>query len=132
MLDVAESGQLDLATPSRWRRFIPEWLRSLIWIDSAAKYDGFLSYSWRADHKTAPVIQSVLQQFLCPWYKTRAKTVFRDLSCMPAGSNMQQELFDRIDRSSHFIVLASPEAAQGRGMEMEADYCLANPETGRF
>ena len=120
MASQASTPLLDLAPPKRWRRFLPRWLRSLIWIDSAASYDAFLSYSWKSDSKVAPVIQTVIQQFLCPWYKLRAKRVFRDLSCLPAGSNLEKELYDRLDRSTHLIVLASPEAANSHGMEIEA------------
>src|SRR5579864_3259546 len=116
----AQSLGLDLAPPKPWRRFIPSWLRSLIWVDSARSYDAFLSYSWKSDSQVAPLIQSVIQRFLCPWYKLRAKTVFRDLSCLPAGSNLKGELSDRLDRSTDLIVLASPEAAQSEGMEFEA------------
>src|SRR6516225_12482842 len=97
------SLQLDLAPPEPWRRFVPQWLRSLIWVDSAQKYDAFLSYSWKSDTEVAPVIQSRIQQFLCPWYRLRAKTVFRDLSCLPAGSSLEAELRDRLDRSTHLI-----------------------------
>ena len=67
--------ELDLATPKPWRRFVPAWLRSLIWVDSIEKYDAFLSYSWKSDGKVAPVIQSVIQKFLCPWYRFRAKSI---------------------------------------------------------
>src|SRR5664279_3952659 len=125
------SPQLDLAPPKNWRRWFPEWLRSLLWGDSAAKYDAFLSYSWKSDKEVAPVIQSVLQRFMCPWYKVRAKTIFRDLSCMPAGSDLRRELCDRIDRSEHFIVLASPNAARSAGMEMEAQHWFSRPRAGR-
>src|SRR5579863_10034421 len=109
---------LDIGPPKAWRRHIPSWLRALIWVDSSDNYDAFLSYSWKSDSRIAPVIQSVIQKFLCPWYKLRAKTVFRDLSCLPAGSSLEGELFDRLDRSMHLIVLASPGAATSRGMEL--------------
>jgi hypothetical protein len=122
MMSEAESTRLDLASPRAWRRWVPSWFRSLVWVDDADKYDAFLSYSWKSDSKTAAVVHSVLQQFLCPWYRFRAKTIFRDLSCMPAGSSLQGELFDRIDRSTHLIVLASPEAAHSCGMELEANH----------
>ena len=130
MANAAPSPQLDLAPPKKWRRFIPAWLRSLFWVDSAPRYDAFLSYSWQADLNVAPAIQSALQRFLCPWYKPRAKTIFRDLSCLPAGSSLEKELFDRIDRSKHFIVLASPNAAKAGGMEMEARYWFSRPRDG--
>lgn len=124
------SPQLDLAPPKPWRRFVPSWLRSLIWIDSVRKYDAFLSYSWKSDSEVAPVIQSLIQRFLCPWYKLRAKTVFRDLSCLPAGSSLENELFDRLDCSTYLIVLASPEAATSQGMEIEAQHWFSSKPNG--
>jgi len=132
MASPAESEQLDLRPPKNWRRFVPSWLRSLIWVDSAGSYDAFLSYSWKSDSEIAPVIQSVLQKFLCPWYKLRARTVFRDLSCLPAGSSLKNELFDRLDRSAHLIVLASPEAPLSDGMEMEARHWFSRPRDGQI
>jgi WD40 repeat protein len=123
---------LDVAAPREWRRFVPAWLRALIWVDSSQSYDAFLSYSWKSDSKIAPVIQSVIQRFLCPWYKLRAKTVFRDLSCLPAGSSLEFELFDRLDRSAHLIVLASPEAAHSGGMLMEAIHWFSRHRDGQI
>jgi hypothetical protein len=122
---------LDLAPQKAWRRFVPLWLRSLIWVDSAQKYDAFLSYSWKSDSKIAPVIQSLVQRFLCPWYKLRARTIFRDLSCLPAGSSLEAELFERLDRSSHLMVLASPEAATSHGMEIEARHWFSRERKGQ-
>ena len=124
------SSHLDLAPPKAWRRLVPTWFRSLIWVDSVGSYDAFLSYSWKSDRKVAPVIQSILQRFLCPWYKMRAKTIFRDLSSLPAGSSLETELRDRLDQSTHLIVLASPEAAQSHGMEMEARYWFSRKRDG--
>jgi len=132
MPQASESAQLDLPPPKAWRRFVPAWLRSVIWVDSARRYDAFLSYSWKSDSKVTPVIQSVLQQFLCPKYKLRAKTIFRDLSSMPAGSNLQNELFDRMDRSNHLIVLASPAAVHSAGMDMEARHWFSKDRTGQI
>jgi hypothetical protein len=129
--DTAHPTTLDLAPPKSWRQFVPLWLRSLIWVDAAEKYDAFLSYSWKSDSKVAPVIQTVIQNFLCPWYKTRALTVFRDLSCLPAGSNLEAELFDRLDKSTHLIVLASPEAKSSHGMEIEAKHWFSRPRKGQ-
>jgi len=41
---------------------------------------------------------------------------------MAAGSSLQKELFNRMDRSTHLIVLASPEAAHSGGMQLEANH----------
>ena len=127
----ARFSLLDLAPPKPWRRLLPSWLRSLVWVDASRSYDAFLSYSWKSDSEVAPLIQSVIHRFLCPWYRSRAKTVFRDLSCLPAGSSLENELFGRLDRSTHFIVLASPEAAQSQGMEMEARYWFSRQRDGQ-
>jgi hypothetical protein len=125
------SHALDVARPKRWRRLVPRWLRSLIWVDAASRYDAFLSYSWTADSTAAPTLQSVIQRFLCPWYRVRAKTVFRDLSSLPASSSLEAELFDRLDRSIHLIALACPEAAKSKGMEMEARHWFSRQRTGQ-
>ena len=116
--------------PPKWRRFVPAWLRTIIWLDDVSSYDAFLSYSWSADRGSAEIIHDVLQQFLRPWYKTRAKTIFRDLSCLPAGSSLNDELRDRLDRSTHLIVLACPEAARSSGMEFEAESWFAKDRRG--
>lgn len=127
---TAHSERLDLAPGKPWRRLIPSWFRRLIWVDAAGSYDAFLSYSWKSDSEVAPVIQSVIQQFLCPWYKLRAKTVFRDLSCLPAASSLETELLARLDRSKHLIILASPEAARSHGMELEAHHWFSRKRDG--
>jgi len=76
------------------------------------------------------VIQSALQRFLRPWYKVRAKTIFQHLSCLPAGSNLEAELFDRLDRSHHLILLASPDAARSQGMQAEASHWFSRQRDG--
>lgn len=131
MAKPSESKSFDVAIPKTWRRFLPKWLHSLIWLDAVSRYDAFLSYSWNADREIAPVLQYVLQKFLCPWYKMRAKTIFRDLSALPAGSDLYQELFERIDRSTHFIVLASPAVVHSKGMEAEAKHWFSRPRDGK-
>jgi len=125
-----QSALLDIGQPKRWRRLVPRGLRSLFWSDSARRYDAFLSYSRKSDSSVAPVIQSALQRFLRPWYKVRAKTIFQHLSCLPAGSNLEAELFDRLDRSHHLILLASPDAARSQGMQAEASHWFSRQRDG--
>lgn len=102
-----------------------------MWTDSASHFDAFISYRHTPDAQIAGVVQSVLQRFLCPWYKVRAKAIFRDLSSLPAGSSLTRELFDRMDRSEHLIVLACPEAtSEVGGVEVEARYWFSKPRKG--
>lgn len=128
--DVLAAHSLDIAVPIAWRRWLPTSLRALVWGDSSPRYDAFLSYSWKSDSKIAPLIQSVIQRFACPWYRVRARTVFRDLSSLPAGSSLEDALFDRIDRSTHLLVLSSPESVDSRGMELEAAYWFSRKRQG--
>lgn len=58
VLAATHSASLDLAPTTLWRRFVPAWLRSLIWVDSARGYDAFLSYSWKSDREVAPTKQA--------------------------------------------------------------------------
>jgi WD40 repeat protein len=128
---MATAHALDVAPEKPWRRFVPRWLRSLIWLDDARHYDAFLSYSWTSDAALAPIVQSVIQRFLCPFYRFRARNVFRDLSALPAGSDLAGALYERLDRSTHLLVLASPAAAASRGMQLEAEYWLSRPRNGQ-
>lgn len=126
----AGGDALDFPRTPSWRRFIPAWLRGLFWVDDRSHYDAFLSYAWSTDGEVAPALQSLFQGFLRPWYKIRAKNVFRDLSCLPAGSSLHVELFARLDQSDHLIVLACPAAAKSGGMELEASYWFSRPRAG--
>jgi WD40 repeat protein len=127
---TASTAALDLAPLSRWRRLLPRWFRAMIWVEDLDRYDAFLSYSWQSDRQLAPHVQAVIQSFVRPWYKTRAKAVFRDLGSLPAGSSLQAELNARIDKSTHFVVLASPGAAGSLGMEAEAQHWFSRARAG--
>jgi len=123
---------LDIAPPKHWRRLVPLWFRGLIWVDSVQRFDAFLSYSWKADMYVATAIQAVTHRFLRPWYRTHARNAFRDLSSLPAGSSLERELLDRLDRSRHLIVLLSHESAMSRGMELEAAHWFSRPREGEL
>ena len=103
----------------------------MVYTETSASYDAFLSYSWKSDKAVALAIQIAIHRSLCPWYKLRSKNVFRDLSCLPAGSSLYAELFGRLDRSNHLIILASPDAAISNGMEIEAKHWFERPRDGQ-
>jgi WD40 repeat protein len=125
-------SQLDRQpSPPHWRQILPSWLRNLIWSDSASTYDAFLSYPWASDKRIAEQVQTVVQQFLRPWHKTRAKTIFRDLSALPAGSSLSDELRFRLNRSQHLIVLANKHSAKSAGMEDEAQWWMEKEQRAR-
>ncbi|MDQ3698882.1 MAG: hypothetical protein M3373_12810 [Gemmatimonadota bacterium] len=45
---------------------------------AAVRYDAFISYSHALDGTLAPALQSALHRFAKPWYRLRARRVFRD------------------------------------------------------
>jgi hypothetical protein len=127
--------EIDIEIPPRppwWRALVPLWFRGLLWVDEMRSFDAFLSYRQAVDAKVAPLIQSVLQDFLRPWYKTRARDIFRDLSCLPAGTDLLKELAGRLDVSTHLIVLAGPEAKKSPGMEFEARHWFSRQRKGKI
>jgi hypothetical protein len=77
----------------------------------ARRYDVFVSYSHRADRGLAPAIQNGLQQLARPWYQIHALSVFRDETDLGASPGLWPAIRAALVRSSHFVLLASPEAA---------------------
>ena len=75
-------------------------------------YDGFISYSHAADDLLAPRLQAGLQRFAKPWWKRRALRIFRDESSLSANPHLWSSITDALDKSSWFVLLLSPEAAQ--------------------
>ena len=90
----------------------------------APTYDVFLSYGHDDDAVLAPVLQTELQRFAKPWYRTRAIDVFRDSTDLGA----QPELWAGIERalgaSCWFVLLASPAAANSRWVDDEVAWWL--------
>jgi WD40 repeat protein len=89
---------------------------------SGARYHGFISYSHAADGRLAPALQKGLQRFAKPWYRTRALHVFRDDAVLSANPHLWGSIRDSLERSEHFILLASPEAAASEWVVKEAQY----------
>jgi len=106
-LQLVEESADVRRVPPRWRAFLPEWLRALIWVEQGTSFDAFLSYGWKGESSLGLVLQSVLQMFLRPWYKTRALNIFRDLSSLAPSGSLQAYLERKLDQSRHLIVLAS-------------------------
>jgi len=81
------------------------------------KYDAFISYRRQPDEAIARALQEGLQTLAKPWTKWRAIRVFRDVTSIPATSNLTKAIQQRLDDSEWFILLASPDSfkpTQGR------------------
>ncbi|HKP89350.1 MAG TPA: hypothetical protein VJT75_05190 [Thermoleophilaceae bacterium] len=84
-------------------------------------YHGFISYSHAADGRLAPALQTGLQRFARPWYRTRALHVFRDDAVLSANPHLWSSICQALDGSRYFILLASRDAASSEWVAREAD-----------
>ena len=90
------------------------------------RFAAFISYSHAADGKLAPALQGALQRFAKPWYRLRALTVFRDQTSLSASPSLWTSIERSLAASEHFVLMASPTAAQSQWVARELSYWLAN------
>jgi hypothetical protein len=88
------------------------------------RYDAFLSYSHRADHKLARRLQSALQRLAKPRDQPWAIRVFRDETDLTASPAAWPKIKAALDQSNYFVLLASPEAAASKWVPKELCYWL--------
>ncbi len=91
---------------------------------SAYKYDGFISYSTRADGDLAPKIQEGLERLAKPWNKRRALKIFQDVDDLAASSDLESTLRRELEQSDTLVYLASEEAAASQWCSDELEYWL--------
>src|ERR1700684_760872 len=91
----------------------------------AARYGAFISYSHAASADLASGLQKWLETYAKPWWR-RAIDVFRDETDLAAAPALWSRIADALDQSSHFILLASPEAAQSKWIKREIRYWLGD------
>src|SRR5829696_7520070 len=95
-------------------------------------YDAFISYSHAADGKLAPALQAALQRFAKPWYHRRALRIFRDQTSLAATPELWPTIQIALDGATHFLLLASPEAAASKWVRREVAHWLATKPLGRL
>ncbi|MEO6594701.1 MAG: TIR domain-containing protein [Planctomycetota bacterium] len=88
------------------------------------RYGAFISYSHAASRDVARGLQKWLQSYAKPWYRWRAVNVFRDETDLAAAPALWSKITLALDDSSHFILLASPEAAQSKWVKREIHHWL--------
>ena len=98
---------------------------------SPAAYDAFISYSRAVDGRLAPALQSALQRFGKPWYRPRAKRVFRDDASLAANPGLWSSIEQALDGAGWFVLLASPGAAQSEFVAAEVAHWLAGKPADR-
>lgn len=96
-------------------------------------YDAFISYSHAVDGKLAPAIQGSLQAFGKPFYRLRARRVFRDETSLHLTLELWPTIQKALAESRHFILMASPGAAASPWVEKEIiEWLLHDPGLKRF
>lgn len=87
----------------------------------AARYAAFISYSHAADGQLAPAVQRGLQRLAKPWHRRHALRIFRDGSGLAVTPALWSSIADALDRSDHFVLLASPDAAKSQWVDREIE-----------
>ena len=95
-----------------------------------ARYGALISYSHAASAEVARGLQKWLQTYAKPWWRWRAVNVFRDETDLTAAPALWSRIADALDESSHFILLASPNAAQSKWIKREIRYWLGDRNAG--
>ena len=97
---------------------------------ASARYGAFISYSHAASAEVARGLQKWLQTYAKPWWRWRAINVFRDETDLTAAPALWSRIANALDQSSHFILLASPNAAQSKWIKREIRYWLGDKHAG--
>ena len=92
----------------------------------ATGYDAFISYSQAVSGKLATALQAWLERFATPWYRPRSLRIFRDYTSLSASEDLWQTIEQALSSSSHFILLASPEAARSPWVNREVEWWRKN------
>src|SRR3954469_18843715 len=95
-------------------------------------YAAFISYSRDADGRLAARLEYALERFATPWYRLRAFRVFRDDASLSSNPGLWSSLTGALDGVGHFILLASPGAAQSLWVGREVEYWLEHREPERM
>ena len=89
-------------------------------------YNAFISYSHQQDRVLGPALQTSLERFAKPWYRTRALRIFRNTANLAANPALWTSIEDALRSSQWFILLASADAAQSVWVNREVQWWLAH------
>jgi tetratricopeptide (TPR) repeat protein len=96
------------------------------------RYHAFISYSHGADARLAPALQKALHRFAKPWWKARAVNVFRDETSLALAHSLPETLTKALAASEHFILMASPLAAQSKWVAGECAWWAQHKDPQRM
>jgi WD40 repeat protein len=94
----------------------------------APRFNAFISYKQATESRLAEVLRHELHTFAKPWYRLRAVRVFLDRSNLSGGPRLWRSIEAAVSSSTHFIYLASPEAADSPWVQQElTNFLTINP-----
>ena len=99
---------------------------------SQRTYDAFISYSHAADSRLAPALQRGLQRLTRAWYQRQALRIFRDQTSLAANPDLYATIERELRESRHFVLLASPGAAQSPWVGREIRFWQEHRERETF
>lgn len=95
-------------------------------------YDAFMSYSHEHDRAFAPVLQTAVERFAKPWYRLRARRVFRDTVDLAANPSLWSVVEEGLTSSAWLVLLASAESARSEWVNKEVAWWLDNRSPARL
>jgi MTH538 TIR-like domain (DUF1863) len=78
-------------------------------------------------HCTPPLLQ-----FAKPWYRLRALHIFRDKTTLQLTPRLWGSIAEALDQSSHFVLMASPEATASIWVQREIEHWLGRQPADRM
>jgi hypothetical protein len=99
---------------------------------SQRTYDAFISYSHAADSRLAPALHRGLQRLTRAWYQRQALRIFRDQTSLAANPDLYATIERELRESRHFVLLASPGAAQSPWVGREIRFWQEHRERETF
>ncbi|GIM96820.1 hypothetical protein [Paractinoplanes toevensis] len=92
--------------------------------DLAARYeyDAFISYNRKADGRLAAALHDALHRFAKPWYRLRARRVFRDDDSLGANPGLWPSLERALAASRFLVLLAGRGSANSAWVARELEY----------
>jgi hypothetical protein len=88
-------------------------------------YDVFVSYAHAAQPALSEQVYRQLRTLGRRWYRLASLRLYRDTATLPATEELWPSIAAAIATSKHFLLVASPQAANSTGVQQEVDLFLS-------
>ncbi|HEV7770695.1 MAG TPA: TIR domain-containing protein [Solirubrobacterales bacterium] len=97
-----------------------------------SRYDAFVSYGHGEERGVARRLQSGVERFGKPWYRTRALRLFLDTNSLSADPKLWATIERALGDSEWFVLVTSPKAVGSRWVDREIRWWLEHRSAGRL